>query len=260
MWRDVAVLFRDYMGTGLIVIWYLLCLVWLWLKEKRKYVRILFLYMPLILLFLYFNPIFAALVYRAAGGEIYYRILWLLPITVVIAYTCVCIYGRMAQNRQGRANLFALCAAGIMAISGSFIYSSPLFSRAENIYHMPDVVVRICDAINVPGREVMAVFPLELVQYVRQYSPTTCMPYGRELAVEKWTYYHSLREEMETEVIVLETLIPLTREYQCHYVIFRPGQKILGNPQDYNLQRFMEVEGYVVYRNLDVELIVPQLD
>lgn len=272
MWSDVAALFRDYMGTGLIVIWYLLCLVYLWLKEKRKHLRILFLYLPVTLLLLYFNPLFARVVYRALEGEIYYRILWLLPMTVVIAYTCTCIYGRLAQGRRRKAkifasanafasaDLFALCAALVLAVSGSFVYSSPLFSRAENLYHVPDTVVDICDAINVPGREVMAVFPLELVQYVRQYSPVTCMPYGRETTVSRWNYYHPLRDEMETEVIHMETLVPLSREYNCHYVIFRPGQKVQGNPEDYNWVRFAEVDGYTIYRDQEVELTVPDAD
>lgn len=155
---DVAALFREYMGTGLIVIWYMISLIYLWINEKRKYLRLLFLYMPVILLLIYFNPLFAKAVYHMAEGEIYYRILWLLPVTVVIAYTTVCIYDRFGDRR--RADLFALCAAGMIGLSGSFVYSSPLFSRAENVYHMPDSVVHICDAIRVPGREVMALFPL----------------------------------------------------------------------------------------------------
>lgn len=260
MWSDLTILFREYMGTGLIVIWYILCLVYLWVHEKRKHVRILFLYMPLALLLLYFNPLFAALVYRAADGEIYYRILWLLPMTAMIAYTCVCIYGRIQQTGRRRADLFALCAAGVIAVSGSYIYASPFFARAENMYHMPDAVVEICDAINVPGREVMAAFPQELVQYVRQYSPVTHMPYGRELLVDRWNNYHPLWEEMEAEVINLETLVPLSREYGCHYVIFRPDQKVRGNPEDYGWVRFGEAEGYTIYRDLQVELIVPDMN
>lgn len=277
MWSDVAALFREYMGTGLIVIWYLLCLVYLWMNEKRKHMRILFLYMPVILLLLYFNPLFYRLVYSVMESEIYYRILWLLPVTVVIAYTCICIYGRMAESGERKAkfpasvkslasakpfapaNLFALCAAGVIMVSGNFIYSSPFFSRAENLYHVPDTVVDICDAINVPGREVMAVFPLELVQYVRQYSPVTCMPYGRETTVDKWNYYHPLRDEMETEVIDMEKLVPLSREYNCHYVIFRPGQKVRGKPEDYGWERFGEVDGYTIYRDTEVELVIPDL-
>ena len=173
MWSEISALFREYMGTGLIGIWYVLCLVWLWINEKCRPRRILFLYLPLALLFLYFNPLFAGVVYGVVGSEIYYRILWLLPITIVIAYTCVCIYGQMAQKKKTGAELFALCAAGLIGISGSYVYSSPLFSRAENIYHVPDAVVEICDAIRVPGREVKAAFPLELVQYVRPHDGAT---------------------------------------------------------------------------------------
>ena len=153
MWSEVSRAFLGYMGAGLIGICYLLALVYLWLTEKRKYIRILFLYMPLALLALFFHPLFAKLVYYAAEDEIYWRVLWLLPMTATLAYTCVRIYGEMDAKRGKRwAEATALCMAGVIAVSGSFIYASPSFSRAENIYHVPDAVVEICDAINVPGR------------------------------------------------------------------------------------------------------------
>ena len=49
---NVFYLFREYMGTGLIVIWYLIALIYLWVREKRKEIRVLFLYMPVFLLLL----------------------------------------------------------------------------------------------------------------------------------------------------------------------------------------------------------------
>lgn len=260
MWSNVSGAFLGYMGTGLIVICYLLAMVYLWLMEKRRYVRIVFLYMPLVLLVLFFNPIFAKLVYHMAEDEIYWRFLWLLPMTITIAYTCVCIYGQFSERRGKRsAEVAALCMAGVIALSGSFIYSSPSFSRAENIYHVPDAVVEICDAINVPGREVMAVFPLELTQYVRQYSPTTCMPYGREMTMGKWHFLHPIRDEMEKEIIEIDALAPLIDEYHCHYVIFRPNQKIQGKPEDYGWVRFVNINGYTVYRNMHEELVIPDM-
>ena len=136
MWIEAVKLFREYMGTGLIVIWFLVSVIYLWVHEKKKYVRILFIYMPVILLLLYFNPLFAELVFGVAGGEIYYRIIWLLPITIVIAYTCVCILGDMVrkQNDSGRDRtsegkvkkglpsiVAAVCLGGLIVISGSFI-------------------------------------------------------------------------------------------------------------------------------------------
>ena len=261
MWSDVIAPFQSQMGTGLIVIWYLLSLVYLFLKEKRKEIRILFLYVPIILLLLYFNPLFAKCFRTVIDSEIYYRILWLLPVTVVIAYVCVCIYGSLSGFKK---NIFALVMAGLFMVSGSFIYSSPFFHKAENSYHVPDDVVEICDAINVPGREVMAVFPMELLQYIRQYSPTVCMPYGREVQVERWPGrlgdYEELYTAMEEqEDVVLEQLVPLTRDAGCHYVVIRKDKEIVGETADWEWELFYEAEKYVVYRDLSILLEIPDL-
>ncbi len=255
MWSDVVELFREYMGTGLIVIWYLLAVAWLFVREKRKPFRILFIYVPLILLLLYFNPLFAALVYGLAGDEIYYRILWLLPVTVVTAFTCAQIYGELRGVKRG---LWAVVTAALIMVSGGFIYGNPYFHVAENKYHVPDCVVDICDAICVPGREVMALFPVELVQYVRQYSPVVCMPYGREITVERWNYESELFEAMEAERIELELLAPLAKDAGCHYIILNEDKEVVGQPEDCNWALFKETGGYVIYRDMDIALEIPQ--
>lgn len=268
MGSDGIALFRAYMGTGMLVVWYILSLLYLWIREKEKDRRILFLYLPIAVLLVYFNPLFAGLVSRVAE-EIYYRILWLLPVTVTNAYACVCICGQIqeAKPRQGSffygrtglwADLFALCAALVLGVSGSFIYSSPLFSKAENRYHVPDSVVHICDAIEVPGREVMAAFPLELVPYVRQYSPVTCMPYGREMTVDRWNRYDPLSAAMERKVVEMEELVPLVREASCHYCILAADREIKGDPEAYGWIRFAETDGYVIYRDPATELWNPE--
>ena len=167
MWNEVITLFREYMGTGLIVGWFLLALVYLMLKEKRKNIRIVFVYVPLVLLLLYFNPLVAEIIYGLAGNEIYYRILWLLPITVVIAYSVIHLYGQL----KGKIRIvFAAICAVLCMISGSFIYSNPFFGRAENLYHVPDSVVNICDAIEVQGREVaVKIIDSAIENYVEKF-------------------------------------------------------------------------------------------
>ena len=82
-------LFQEYMGTGLIMIWFLVSLLYLWVTEKRKHIRILFVYVPLVLLLVFFNPLVVKIISGLADGEIYYRILWLLPVTPVVAFTAV---------------------------------------------------------------------------------------------------------------------------------------------------------------------------
>ncbi|MCM1063936.1 MAG: hypothetical protein NC420_05565 [Eubacterium sp.] len=249
MWNTVANLFWEYMGTGLVVILYLLSLIWLWVKEERKYVRILFVYVPVTLLALFFNPLFAKVVYRLAGDEIYYRILWLLPITVTIAFAAASVYGRLSDKSR---IVFALAVAAGIVMSGSYIYNNPHFQKAENLYHMPDSVVHICDAIAVPGREVQAVFPLEMVQYVRQYEPTVCMPYGREVTVERWSSWGELPAEMEKETIDLSRLAPLTKESGCYYIILSEEKEVIGDPAEYGWDVFGRMDGYVIYRDIDL--------
>ena len=256
MWKDTVVLFREYMGTGLVMALFLVALVYLWLEEKQKYVRILFLYLPAVILLLYFNPLFSKLVYGVTGDEIYYRILWLLPITLTVSYTGVSVYGKLSGWTK---RVFAVCIAGIIAVSGSYVYSNPYFHKAENQYHVPDSVVAICDAIQVPGREVMAVFPAELLQYVRQYSPATCMPYGREVLVPTWNFLSPLFDVMEAEVIDMEKLVPMVREAGCHYVVLRKDKEIIGDPADYKWELFEETAEYAVYRDPYIELIIPIL-
>lgn len=245
-------LFREYMGTGLIVIWFLLSLLYLFLKEESKQLRILFVYVPVILLLLFFNPLFAGFLAEYMGDEIYYRILWLLPVTVVIAYTCVSIGGRLSGQKR---TVWAVGSVLLAVVSGTYIYSNVYFSPAENEYHVPDRVVNICDAIELPGREVTAVFPLEMIQYVRQYSPVVCMPYGREVLVEGWNEWatqHELCEAMEADVVDAALLGRLAVEYGCIYIVLESGQEMKGNLADAGYEWFCETDGYTVYRNSEL--------
>lgn len=253
MWMVEKEYFQSYMGTGLIVIWFLLSLIYLLVTEKRKPVRILFVYVPIVLLLAFFNPLLARVIYDYIGDEIYYRIIWLLPITVVIGFTAVQLYGRF----QGKKKIvFAVAAAGLIMTSGSCIYSNPFFHKAENLYHVPQSVVNICDAIEVEGREVKAVFPTELLQYVRQYSPVVVMPYGREVLVERWNAAteNALYNAMEAEVIDAEQLTGLVREQWCAYIILPEDKGIAGNLQDYDFEVFGKTDGYVIYKDSTVDL------
>lgn len=254
MWKEIMVIFREYMGTGLIVTLYFFCLLYLFLQEERKYIRAIFLCVPVVIFLLFFNPLFAGIVRKASDDEIYYRILWLLPLTAEIAYTVCHIYGKL----RGKSRYaFLAGAAFIVILSGKCVYDSPYFARAENRYHVPDSVVHICDAIIVPGREVMAAFPREMLQYVRQYTSFVCMPYGREVLVERWDMPNDLSQAMEQEVIDLEELVPLARMWQCHYIILREGKEILGETRDFGWEVFGQTDGYVIYRDTGVPLVVP---
>lgn len=238
---------QRFMGSGLMVIWFLVALIYLLYAEKRRPRRILMIYLPVLVLLLFFNPLFYRVFYALVGQEIYFRMLWLLPVTLVIAYSAVCFSNSLKGRRRAG---FVVTVLVLTVISGKLVYTSPLYSPAENPYHVPDEVVEICDAIEVEGREVMAVFPEDLLLYVRQYSPVICMPYGREVIMGS---YHELAAQFYQEEIMVEKLAELSKSEGCHYVIINKEEKLVGDMADYGYEEFLRTGDYIVYKDTTMD-------
>ena len=251
MWTTIITLFQNYMGTGLLFGWFFIAIIYLFIVEKDRIKRVLFLYVPIIILIIFFNPLSGKLVYTIIGEEIYYRILWLLPITIVNGYALVTLYSKVVAKWKIP---YLIGCYLLIIVSGSCIYKNSHFKLAENIYHMPNAVVNICDAIKVEGREVMAVFPSELVQYVRQYEPTVCMPYGREITVERWGFDNPLFNLMEDDTIQVEELAALTKEppFSCHYIMLAEDTELVGNLEVYDFKLFGSYDGYNIYEDSSI--------
>ena len=246
MWNTIFHLINEYMGTGFVMIWYLIMLVYLWKVEGRLERRILFLYMPLVILVLFFNPILAKLFYRFADEETYYRLLWLLPVTITIAYGCTRIVTGLEGKKQGLvAILFALLIMG----SGSLIYSDSNMKKAENIYHMPQAVVDICDDIVIEGREIMVAFPPEMVQFVRQYTPLIWQPYGRENLVDRWNAPNEVADAISSEVIDAAVFAHMARYHDCHYIVLPEDKPVDGSLEENGFPLYKNIDGYNIYRN-----------
>jgi len=246
----MTAIFQKFAGSGLILILFVVALVYLFFCEKRKNRRIMLIYVPTIVLLFFFNPLFFKLFYSLVGEEIYFRIIWLLPITIVIGYTVVHITERL----QGKKRIgFCLASILMLMLSGKLVYSSLLYSPAENEYHVPDEVVEICELIEVEGREVMAAFPEEFLLYVRQYSTLVCMPYGRGLELG---YYDEFSYLMLQDEIEVAKMAELAKKSLCHYVIIHESKTLLGDMADYDYEVFGEVNGYVIYRDTTMDFSV----
>lgn len=235
--------FLKYNGSGMMLNCFLIAWLYLYLTEKDKPKRIMLVYTPALVLLIFFNPLFYRLCIRVTEKAIYFRILWLLPVSVVIGYS---IIRMLFSLKPVRRPLFGIVAVVVILLVGKPVYMNPLFSVAENSYHVPDEVVEICDAIRIEGREVMAAFPIEFLLYVRQYSPYVCMPYGRQ---EYQGGHNSFYYLMRQEEIEVEELATYAKESGCHYVILSEEKKLLGDMTDYQYDVFGKSGEYVIYRD-----------
>lgn len=261
IFMESVVIFKNYAGNRLIVVLFLLALIFLFFAEKDKRRRAIFVYTPLTLLFLFFFPVFRKVFVRLMGGEgdTYYRVLWLIPMGVIIAYAGVKLsallydkFERKAFSDRGkwmkRAVLAILSAAIIFC--GKYVYASQYMSKAENLYHLPQKVIDICDLIAPEEGEerIWSVFPTDLVYFVRQYDTNIQMLYGREMVEPKWQYAEPVHTIMNHPTTIdMEELLKLTRERSCTYIVLPHNKEVSEAPENFGLELLDIVQGYPVY-------------
>lgn len=247
--RDILNIFFEYAGGGFMIILYLAALLYILVSEKDPAGKRAFVYYPIVLVAAVYNPISYYLFKKLGDGEIYYRFIWLLPISMTIAYAaCRIVYGFNGKKRIAAGIVLTVLAC----LAGKLVYDNPFYSRAENIYHMPDKVVDICDRVIEPGREVMAAFPPDMVQYVEQYTPMVKMPYGRNAVVDRWNIEDEILDEYLKESFDPESLFRKALVRQCHYVVIPSGfmkDDDYGKYEYTGYSYFDTIDGYILFRN-----------
>lgn len=247
IFMECLVILKLYTGLRLLAVVYLLGLLYLLVTEKEKRIRALTVYTPLVILALFLCPLFRKYFVGAGlDGETYYRVLWLLPMGVTIAYA-----GCKLFALHKRVGLVMMAAAVIF--SGAYVYASPNITKAENAYHIPEVVVKICDYLKEQEGKgyIKTVVPKELAHFVRQYNTDIKMPYGRNMLVPRWDYYHEVYAAMEeTEVLDAEALVKATRNYECNYIVLHESREWDEDPAGYQLVLVQKIDGYLIYQDL----------
>lgn len=244
--ETAVLLFKQYSGHGMIVTLFLLALCYLWFVEKNREKRRLLVGLPVCILVMFFCPLVVFVLEKLSEEDVFWRMLWSIPMLCVIAYTAVLLI----QKLEGVKRYLAICVAVlIVVVSGDYLYNNPGFQKAENLEHMPAEVIEICDEIIVEGREVRACFPSEMLMYVTQYTAYVQMPYGREMFLrpDGVIMWNKLFEMVEAEEIDAKALANELRAENCHFVVLRKSSKVKGNLEKENWKKYYEADKYIVY-------------
>lgn len=240
-------IWKSYEGKGAFVILFLLSLFYIWKKEKRLEIRNLFVIGSVIIVAIFSCPWFHKIFIRLLDSETYYRILWILPMSVCIAYAGILLMG----EKRGAFSIIALSV--ILICSGTYVYESVYITPAENMYHLPQVAVEICDTILpeevTPQTRILAVFPSELIHFVRQYSSNIRMPYGREMLVDRWNNERELYDLMEAETYDVEWIADKAIQNYCRYVILNANKPKTESMENYEYVLDACIGPYEVFRD-----------
>lgn len=247
--REILTVFQQYTGSGFLTILFLLTLMYLWVSEKNPTVRAIFVYGTSVIQILFFLPLFYY-GYQLLDKGTYYRILWILPMSITIAYAAVKILGRYPVGT-------ILIGAFMIVVCGKYVYSNINISVAQNAYHIPQETIDICDMI-MPAEDeerVTAVFPDSLIHFVRQYSTRIQMAYGRDYLAPDWIYGdHPVRKVINQEEIRISELVRLATEQKCQYIILERHKELIGDFEKYDVFLIGQTANFDIYRNYQVDI------
>ena len=92
--KEIVTIFQNYCGSGWYPVLFLAALLYLLVTEQKKRIRVVLVEGSLVITVLFFLPFTKTVMNLLGEGETYYRILWLLPMAVVIAYAGIRLFGK----------------------------------------------------------------------------------------------------------------------------------------------------------------------
>lgn len=239
---------KNYQNGTIYFSLFLLALAYLFFTEEEKNKRIVLIYLSVSVIGLFVFPITAyVIMHYVMDTEIYYRQLWLVPYAVVVCYAII----KMMIRAQKMLTKIAIILAAIIMIivTGNNVFRNGNFSRAQNLQHIPQEVIHICDFILDDDIEYTptAAFPLRFVEYIRQYTAEIPTVYGREAIIERWNLPNELLELIESTELDAEKLVTVGRAQGAECIVVDATKTMHGKMEDYGFLLVGQVEGYDIY-------------
>lgn len=240
VWED----FVQYNGKSALLLLFGVTLLFLWIEEKDRRIKTIFVYLVTAMCVVFVCPLYAAIAMKI-DVEVYYRVLWTLPMGVLFCYSVVKLFEKMKKPLS--RVLVCVLAVLVICINGDFVYTKSLHFKSVNAYHMPDVVMHVADVLDLEKYTPHVVLPAELLPFIRQYSGEFFTPYGRNILETQWNFSHSLYDAMEAETYDTALVAGEARKEYCTYVVLSSIKEQIGTMEEQDYVQVAFVDGYYIY-------------
>lgn len=171
--------FQEFIGSGMYMLLFFIALLYIYLKEDNKRNKAFFVYASIIILLITLNPIFNKLVGKIFTDSVYWRVFWLLPLGITIAYAGVKFINSEKQKYKQIVATVGLIL--IVVVSGKMIYNKENYFKLGNLYKLPDEDVLVTQLIGADDEEhKKAIAPESLVAHMRQVDASIDLAYRRD--------------------------------------------------------------------------------
>lgn len=247
LFNNILAIFKSVTGPYVMFGLFLASLIYIVVTQSKRE-KAIFVYISVIVLFLFFNPIVFGIVgKKILGDQTYCRMLWIVPQVLIMAYVLSDICEKFDGQKIKQAGVVILCVF-ILMISGHFIYNSDNYSIRENAYGLSDEVVTLVNAIT-PYEKNDELFARvsavpEVASQIRQVSTYPRPRFDRdgfsENGAEREAYQELIKDKPD-----VETLIHAANSAHAYIIIKRTQD----SPDFLNQGCFIscETENYIMY-------------
>lgn len=253
MWSDLISVMeaviedvRLYNNDSFLIPLFLIALLFLWVTEKDRKVRVVLLYLVTALCVIFLCPVYAW-VGMKIDTDVYYRVLWSLPMGIIVCYSTVRLMARF-KEWISKALVFVMVVL-VIAINGDLVYTHSFHIRSVNAYHIPQPLIDVADALKLDNYKPIAVMPAELLPFLRQYTADIYTPYGRNILEPAWTFQNELYDAMEGDRTAYDVaeVARCARNEHCAFVVLSSQKQMNGSMEEQGYFLFRFVQGYFIY-------------
>ena len=249
--KVIAIQLSYYNGQGIYMLLFLAALLYLWITEKEKSKRTVLVYLTTALGVLFVCPVFGwfAMHFFMTDIVIYYRVFWYLPVAVTVCYASVKLI--MSMKTTMRKLIVGLAIVLAVCINGKFVYKQTFHIKAQNLFHIPQNAIDVAQIVQMDHYWPRAVFPAELLSFIRQYTAEIYMPYGRNMVEDQWNFSSDLFDAMEAKVYDTERIASLARHNNCAIVVLNNEKDQDGTMEEQDYLLMGKTKDYTVYMDRD---------
>lgn len=245
----VKIIMKDvvlYNNNSFLIPLFLIALLFLWITEKDKKLRVALVYLVTALAIVFLCPLYAWIGMKI-DEEIYYRVMWAFPIGMLVCYSAVKLMIRFRSMVS--KGLVLVLTILMIAMNGDLVYTNTLHFKSVNEYHIPQQVIDVAEALKLDNYKPIAVLPAELLPFFRQYTADVFTPYGRNILEPSWSFQNDLYDAMEGDSTTydVEEVARCARNNHCAFVVLSCAKQMQGSMEEQGYFLFKFVQGYYIY-------------
>lgn len=249
-YNEMLNMISQYYGESVVLLLGIISGVYLLVDDRHG--RIRFLYPVIMIAACVYNPILYDRLFR---DNIYWRMMWLLPTGILIAWASV----RLLQRKNpGFVKVIVLAVIlSVIFLKGFYIYKNDVFSENTNVAKISASAKAVANVMLARSSHPTCIVPEGLFIELRQYSGDIEMMFGRNVMGyinEPDPVCNRVAKELMSPVPDYAFIFGVANLRKYEYVVTYGGRPVLREIlSEYGYTKLKSVKGYVIYRNKNVK-------